>query len=62
MYLALARKYRPQNFSEIIGQDPILQTLKNAIKLDRVFTTDLLQYFRYHSGTDSFAAFTDGKT
>ena len=36
MYLALARKYRPQNFSEIIGQDPIIKTLQNAIELDRI--------------------------
>ena len=36
MYLALARKYRPQKFSEVIGQDPILQTLTHAIERDRV--------------------------
>lgn len=36
MYLALARKYRPQNFSQVIGQDPILQTLKHAIKSERI--------------------------
>ncbi len=32
MQLALARKYRPQNFLEVIGQDPIVTTLKNAIE------------------------------
>lgn len=36
MYLALARKYRPQNFLEVIGQDPIVQTLKNAIESKRL--------------------------
>lgn len=36
MYLALARKYRPQTFEEVIGQDAVLNTLKNAIKKDRV--------------------------
>lgn len=36
MHLALARKYRPQNFLEVIGQDPIVQTLKNAIETDRL--------------------------
>jgi DNA polymerase-3 subunit gamma/tau len=31
MALVLYRKYRPKNFSEIIGQEHIVQTLKNAI-------------------------------
>ena len=32
----LARKYRPQNFAELIGQDAMVQTLGNAIKRDRL--------------------------
>ncbi|MEW6456168.1 MAG: DNA polymerase III subunit gamma/tau [Acidobacteriota bacterium] len=35
-YLVLARKYRPKNFDEIIGQRHIVQTLKNAIKMEKV--------------------------
>ena len=35
-YLSLARKYRPQEFDEIIGQEHIATTLKNAIAMDRV--------------------------
>lgn len=35
-YLALARKYRPQTFSEVLSQDNIISTLQNAIKMDRV--------------------------
>jgi DNA polymerase-3 subunit gamma/tau len=35
-YTVLARKYRSQTFEDVIGQDPIAQTLKNAIKTDRV--------------------------
>jgi DNA polymerase-3 subunit gamma/tau len=35
-YLIYARKYRPQTFEEIIGQKPLVQTLKNAIQNDRV--------------------------
>lgn len=31
-YQVLARKYRPKTFQEVIGQDSIVQTLKNAIK------------------------------
>lgn len=36
MYLALYRKYRPKNFSEVIGQDHIIKTLTNQIKMDKV--------------------------
>ncbi len=35
-YQVLARKYRSQTFDEVVGQDPIAQTLKNAIRTDRV--------------------------
>ncbi len=35
-YRVLARKYRPQKFSELIGQDAMVQTLANAIKRDRL--------------------------
>ena len=28
---ALYRKYRPQNFDEVVGQDAVVRTLKNAI-------------------------------
>ena len=35
-YRVLARKYRPQSFSALIGQDAMVQTLANAIKRDRL--------------------------
>lgn len=35
-YLVFARKYRPMTFEEMIGQKPVVQTLQNAIKNDRV--------------------------
>ncbi|MBN1823845.1 MAG: DNA polymerase III subunit gamma/tau [Endomicrobiales bacterium] len=35
-YIVFARRYRPQNFDQIIGQDHISQTLKNAISENRV--------------------------
>lgn len=35
-YIVFARKWRPQNFDEIIGQEHIATTLKNAIELNRV--------------------------
>ncbi|MCE5294446.1 MAG: DNA polymerase III subunit gamma/tau [Chlamydiales bacterium] len=31
-YQVVARKYRPQTFKEVLGQDPIVRTLKNALK------------------------------
>lgn len=34
--LVLYRKYRPKNFSDIIGQEHVVKTLKNAIKSDNV--------------------------
>ncbi len=36
MHLALYREFRPKNFDEIVGQDYIVRTLKNQIKLDRL--------------------------
>lgn len=35
-YLVLARKWRPQTFKDLIGQDHVSQTLKNAIESGRV--------------------------
>ena len=35
-YLVLARKYRPQIFEDVVGQEHVTRTLKNAISGDRV--------------------------
>src|SRR5206468_7360610 len=35
-YQALARKYRPQTFGDIVGQETTVQTLQNAIENDRI--------------------------
>jgi DNA polymerase III subunit gamma/tau len=35
-YLAIARKYRPTTFDEIVGQEHVTRTLKNAITRDRI--------------------------
>ena len=35
-YLVLARKWRPQSFEEVVGQDPITRTLQNALAQGRV--------------------------
>jgi DNA polymerase-3 subunit gamma/tau len=34
-YQVIARKFRPQVFGEVVGQKPIVQTLQNAIQLNR---------------------------
>lgn len=36
MYQNISRKYRPQTFKSIVGQDAIVTTLKNAIKLGKI--------------------------
>lgn len=41
-YRVLARKYRPQTFSALIGQDAMVQTLGNAIRRDRLAHAFLL--------------------
>src|SRR5271156_4745269 len=35
-YQVLARKYRPQKFSDVIGQEHVTRTLQNAIAQDRI--------------------------
>ena len=35
-YVALYRAYRPQKFSDVVGQEHIIKTLQNAIKLNKV--------------------------
>ena len=41
-YRVLARKYRPQTFAQLIGQDAMVTTLGNAIKRDRLAHAFLL--------------------
>ena len=35
-YLVMARKWRPQKFDEVIGQEHVTQTIKNAVKTGRI--------------------------
>src|SRR5512142_2022037 len=35
-YQVIARKYRPQRFSEVVGQEHVTQTLSNAIAQNRI--------------------------
>src|SRR5207237_2234904 len=41
-YRVLARKYRPQTFAELIGQDAMVKTLANAIERGRIAHAFLL--------------------
>ncbi|MDX2082504.1 MAG: DNA polymerase III subunit gamma/tau [Rickettsiales bacterium] len=45
-YLVLARKYRPQNFDELIGQEVLVTTLSNAIKNNRLHHAYILTGIR----------------
>jgi len=36
MYQVIARKFRPQRFDDVVGQEHVTQVLKNAIELNRV--------------------------
>ena len=35
-YLVLARKWRPQRFEDVVGQEPVVRTLRNAIRNQRL--------------------------
>lgn len=35
-YRVLARKYRPQTFADLIGQEAMVRTLRNAFAADRI--------------------------
>jgi len=41
-YRVLARKYRPSNFEELIGQEAMVRTLSNAFELDRIHQAYML--------------------
>lgn len=45
-YLVLARKYRPQNFDELVGQEVLVTTLSNAIKNNKLHHAYILTGIR----------------
>ncbi len=59
---SLYRKYRPQTFDadELVGQDAIVRTLKNAIRLDRVAPPTCSRSAR-HAKTTTGAAGESGQ-
>ena len=45
-YVVLARKYRPQNFNELLGQEALVRTLTNAIQNNRIHHAYILTGIR----------------
>ena len=45
-YVVLARKYRPQTFDDLLGQDALVQTLTNAIQNNRLHHAYILTGIR----------------
>ena len=45
-YVVLARKYRPQNFEDLLGQDALVQSLTNAIQNNRLHHAYILTGIR----------------
>ena len=45
-YVVLARKYRPQSFDDLLGQDALVQTLTNAIQNNRLHHAYMLTGIR----------------
>ena len=41
-YRVLARKYRPSNFDDLIGQEPMVRTLSNAFATGRIHQAYIL--------------------
>ena len=54
MYIVFARKYRPQTLDEVIGQDIVTQTIKNAIEQNRLYHS-ILFYGSMGTGKTSLA-------
>jgi DNA polymerase-3 subunit gamma/tau len=44
--MVLALKYRPKNFQEVVGQEPIVQTLTSALKKDKIANAYLFSGLR----------------
>ncbi len=45
-YRVLARKYRPETFADLVGQDAMVRTLKNAFQADRIAQAFILTGIR----------------
>ena len=45
-YRVLARKYRPETFADLVGQDAMVRTLKNAFEADRIASAFIMTGIR----------------
>jgi DNA polymerase-3 subunit gamma/tau len=46
VYQVLARKYRPETFADLVGQDAMVQTLRNAFEAERIAQAFLMTGIR----------------
>ena len=59
-YQALARKYRPQTFSEMIGQGAVVKTLQNALALGKIHPAYIFSGIRGVGKTTAARLFAKG--
>ena len=57
-YRVLARKYRPQNFTDLIGQDVLVRTLSNAFSQSRLAHAFILTGIRGVGKTTTAVSYT----
>ena len=50
-YQVLARKYRPETFADLVGQDAMVRTLKNAFEADRIAQAFIMTGIRWTGKT-----------
>ena len=59
-YQVLARKYRPETFADLVGQDAMVRTLKNAFKADRIAQAFIMTGIRGTGKTTTARIFAKG--
>ena len=59
-HLALARKYRPQSFDELVGQQAVVQTLKNALATGKIHPAYIFSGIRGVGKTTAARLFAKG--
>ena len=47
-YQVLARKYRPETFVDLVGQDAMVRTLRNAFEADRIAQAFMMTSFGFY--------------
>ena len=60
-YQVLARKYRPETFADLVGQDAMVRTLKNAFEADRIAQAFMMTGIRGTGKTTTARIIAKGK-